>query len=257
MLRIVVLGLSLLLLLAGGALIALGPLLFRMRLVDLATAMDGMQAVAFWLLVGAVGLGLAGLVLAFVGAKHRAGIVAVLLTAAAGMAAGGIHGRDVSREDLPPIWDVQTDWTRPVAFTEATLKARSAAGAVRVRDDALVGEGHGRWSGLPFSQAQAVVYRDIKPLVVKAAPAGAAAAAARAAERMGWRVTTRDIEAGVVEAVFRSPWYELEHDIAVRVVPEGQGSRVDVRAASRLPGHDMGANASLVKQMINEIVLAL
>lgn len=257
MLRIVVLGLSLLLLLAGGALIALGPLLFRMRLVDLVTAMDGMQAVALWMLVGAVGLGLVGLVLAFIGARHRAGIVAVLLTAAAGMAAGSIYGRDVSREDLPPIWDVQTDWSRPVAFTEATLKARAGAGAVRVRDDAMVGDGQGRWTGLPFAQAQAVFYRDIEPLVLKAAPGEVAGAAVRAAERMGWRVTTRDIDGGVVEAVFRSPWYELEHDIAVRVAPEGDGARVDVRATSRLPGHDMGANASLVKQMIDEIVLAL
>lgn len=257
MLRIVVLGLSLLLLLVGGTFLALGPLLFRMRLVDLVTAMDGMQEIAFWLLIGAVGTGLLGLVLAFVGAKHRAGIVAVLLTAAAGMAAGGLYGRDISREDLPPIWDAQTDWNRPVAFTEATLKARAAASAVRVRDDALVGEGHGRWTGLPFSQAQAVVYRDIEPRVLNAPPAAVVAAAVKAAERMGWRVTTRDDDAGVVEAVYSSPWYELEHDIAVRVVPEGQGSRVDVRATSRLPGHDMGANASLVKSMINEIVLAL
>lgn len=257
MLRIVVLGLSLALLIAGGALIALGPLLFRMRLVDLVTAMDGMQQVAFWALVGAIGFGLVGLVLAFVGAKHRAGIVAVLLVAASSMAAGSIYGRDISRGDLPPIWDAQTDWNLPVAFTEATLKARAEAGAVRVRDDAIVGEGLGRWSGLPFSQAQAVVYRDIEPLVMNAPPAAVAEAAAKAAERMGWRVTTRNIDAGVIEAVFRSPWYELEHDVAVRVTAEGQGARVDVRATSRVPGHDMGTNASLVKQMINEIVLAL
>jgi len=257
MLRIVVLGLSVLLLLVAGVLISLGPLLFRMRLVDLGTAMDGMQEAALWALVGAVGFGLVGLVLAFVGARHRAGIVAVLLVAAAGMGAGSIYGRDISRDDLPPIWDAQTDWSRPVAFTEATLKARATAGAVRVRDDAVVGEGQGRWTGLPFSQAQAVVYRDLEPRVLNVAPAAVSAAAVRAAERMGWRVTTQDLEGGVVEAVFRSPWYELEHDVAVRVVPEGQGSRVDVRATSRLPGHDMGANASLVKQMINEIVLAL
>ncbi len=257
MLRIVVLGLSLLLLVVGVALLALGPLFFRMRLVDLATAMDGMQQVALWSLIGAVGLGLVGLVLAFVGAKHRAGIVGVLLVAASGMAAGGVYGRTVSRDDLPPIHDAQTDWSQPVAFTEATLKARAESGAVRVRDDALVPEGNGRWTGLPFSQAQAVVYGDIEPLVLTASPAAVAEAAVRAAERRGWRVTTRDIEGGVVEAVYRSPWYELEHDVAVRVVAEGSGSRIDVRATSRLPGHDMGANASLVKQMIDEIVMAL
>jgi hypothetical protein len=257
MMRIVVLGLSAFLLLAGLALLALGPLFFRMRLVDLPTAMDGMQQLAMWSLVGAVGMGLVGLVLAFVGAKHRAGIVGVLLVAASGMAAGAVYGRNASRGDLPPIHDAQTDWTSPVAFTEATLKARADAGAVRVRDDALVPEGNGRWTGLPFSQAQAVVYGDIEPLVLNATPQMVAEAAVRAAERRGWRVTTRDIDGGVIEAVYRSPWYELEHDVAVRVVAEGSGSRVDVRATSRLPGHDMGANASLVKQMVDEIVMAL
>ena len=73
---------------------------------------------------------------------------------------------------------------------------------------------------------------------------------------MGCTVTVKDLESGVVEAVFRSPYYELEHDIAVRVTPEGAGSRVDVRAVSRVPGHDMGQNAALVKQLIDEIVLA-
>jgi hypothetical protein len=45
--------------------------------------------------------------------------------------------------------------------------------------------------------------------------------------------------------------------VAVRVVMEGQGSRVDIRATSRLPGHDTGENAGLIKQLRNEIVLAL
>ena len=96
---------------------------------------------AGWAMVASACLTLAG-VHGLVWLRDRAAranlMFALLAGGTAGMAAGGIHGRDVSREDLPPIWDVQTDWTRPVAFTEATLKARSAAGAVRVRDDALV-----------------------------------------------------------------------------------------------------------------------
>jgi fatty-acyl-CoA synthase len=76
-------------------------------------------------------------------------------------------------------------------------------------------------------------------------------------ERLGWRGTRTNPDSGVVEGLYRSPWYELIHDVAVRVVMEGQGSRVDIRAVSRLPGHDMGENASLVRQLINEIVLAL
>lgn len=255
--RVTVLVLAVFLLILGGALLALGPLLFRMRLIDLVTAMEGVQLVAFWCLAGAVGLGLLGLVTAFIGSKHRAGIVAVLVTAAAAMGAGSIYGREVSRDDLPPIYDAQTDWSRPVAFTEATLKSRADAGAVKVRDDAIVGEGNGRWTGMSFADAQAAFFKDVKPLLLNAPPADVTAAAARAMERMGWRVTNSDAAAGVVEGVFRSPWYELEHDVAVRVTMEGQGSRVDIRATSRVPGHDMGGNAMLVKELTDEIVLAL
>jgi hypothetical protein len=246
----------LLLVIAVGVLLA-GPMLFRMRLIDLPTAMGSVQQLALYAFIAALGCGVIGLLMSFIGGKHRAGIVAVLVTAAAGMGAGSLFGRSVSRDELPPIHDAQTDWSRPVAFTEATLKSRAAAGAVRVRDDALVAEGEGKWGGKPFSEAQTGFYANIKPLLLDAPVARVAEAAIRAAERIGCTVTTRDLENGVIEAVFRSPWYELEHDVAIRVAAEGAGSRIDVRATSRLPGHDMGANAALVKQFIDEIVMAL
>ncbi len=234
------------------------PFLFRFGVVDLVTAMGVIQEAALWSAVGAIGLGAVGLVLSFIGAKHRAGIVAVLVIAAAGMAAGGLYGRVMQREDLPPIHDVQTDWNLPVAFTEATLKEREKAGAVKVRDDAMIGEGHGRWSGMSFAEAQSKFFDDVKPLVLPASEPDATRAAAKAAERMGWQVTKADPDSGVVEAVYRSAWYELVYDIAIRVFPEDKGgSRVDVRSTSRTAGHDMGENAALVKQFLDELVMAL
>jgi hypothetical protein len=107
----------------------------------------------------------------------------------------------------------------------------------------------------PRREAQTGIYGDVKPLLLKGAPAETTKAAAKALERIGCKVTTTDPEGGVVEGVFATPWYELQHDIAVRVTPNGTGSRVDIRATSRLPGHDMGGNAALVKQLLDEIVL--
>lgn len=257
-LRVALLALALFLLAVGGAMLLAGPMLFRMGLIDLPTARGPFMLATMWVMLGAVMLGLVGLVLAFVGGRHRSGIVAVLVTAAAGMSAGGIYSRAVvSPGDLPPIHDVQTDWSLPIAFTEATLKDRASTAAVRVRDDALVPEGRGRWTGMSFAAAQAALYDDLKPLVLNATPEATTQAAARAMQRLGWQVTRTDPEAGVVEGVYRSPWYELIHDVAVRVVMQGQGSRVDIRSTSRLPGHDMGENAGAVRQLLNEIVLAL
>ena len=252
--RIALLVLAILLVIVSGLIMLSGPMLFRMGLIDLATAMGGVLSAAMWTAVVAAVLGLLGLALAFVGAKHRAGIVAVLVTAVAGMMAGSLFGRNISREDLPPIHDVQTDWNLPLAFTEATLKEREKAGAVRVRDDAVIGEHEGRWSGVSFAKAQADFYGDIKPQLMQGTVASVTAAAAKAAERIGWTVTRTDAEAGVLEAIYRSPWYELVHDVALRVTPDGEGVRVDVRATSRLPGHDMGGNAALVKDLVGELL---
>lgn len=254
-LRVLVLAAAVVLLAAGVGMTFAAPFLFRAGAIDLATAMVSLQQWAMWSALAAAALGLVGLVLAFVGHKHRAGIVAVLVTAAGGMAAGQLYAGRLSRDDLPPIHDVQTDWSLPVAFTEAMLKQRAEAGAVKVRDDAVVGEGEGKWSGTPFAKAQAEFYDDIAPLKIPVAPAEATRAAAKAVERIGGAVTVSEVDAGVVEGVFHTPWYELAHDIAVRVLPDGNGSRVDVRATSRMPGADMGANASLVKQVLDEIVL--
>ena len=256
--RVAVLFVACVLFVASVALMVAAPFLFRWGVVDLPTAMGALQKAAQWSAVGAIALGVIGLVLAFIGHKHRAGIVAVLVTAAAGMAAGGLYGRAMQREDLPPIHDVQTDWNLPVAFTEATLKEREKAGAVKVRDDAMIGEDHGRWSGMSFAEAQGKFFDDVKPLVLQAPEPQVTRAAAKAAERMGWTVTKTDPDSGVVEAVYRSAWYELVYDIAIRVMPETTGgSRVDVRSTSRVAGHDMGENAALVKQFLDEIVMAL
>jgi hypothetical protein len=257
-LRVAILAVAVLLLAVGGAMLLANPMLFRMGLIDLPTARGPFMQWTMWVMLGAVALGLIGLVLAFVTGRHRSGIVAVLVTAAAGMSAGGIYSRTVaSKDELPPIHDAQTDWSNPIAFTEATLKDRATGEAVRVRDDALIPEGNGRWSGQSFAAAQQAFYDDLKPLLLDKTPGAVTQAVVRAMERLGWQVTRQDIESGVVEGVYKSPWYELVHDVAVRVVMEGQGSRVDIRSTSRLPGHDMGENAGAVRQLLNEIVLAL
>ena len=60
-----------------------------------------------------------------------------------------------------------------------------------------------------------------------------------------------------MEAVYHTPWYDLVYDIAVRVTPDGTGSRIDVRSTSRTNDRDMGEGAMQVKQLIDEIALEL
>jgi fatty-acyl-CoA synthase len=201
--------------------------------------------------------GLFGFLLSLLGRTHRGAIVGVLVLVAGGAGAGALFGQKVTRDEFPPIHDVQTDWTLPVAFAERTLQVREAADAVRIRDDAIVPPGEGKWSGKSFAAAQTEFYRDLKPLVVSANAADATVAAANAAKRLGWDVMLSDPPAGVMEAVHHTRWYGLTADISVRVQQESNGSRIDVRSTSRIAGPDMGANAARVKQLLDEIAFAL
>ena len=131
-----------------------GPMLFRMGLSSRNCARFDLQQAAMWVMLGAVGAGPGrARRWRFIGRKHRAGIVAVLRDdrRRAWRRAASTPATS-RRRDLPPINDVQTDWTLPVAFTEAALKEREKAGAVRVRDDAVMPEGNGQWTGMPFAR---------------------------------------------------------------------------------------------------------
>lgn len=256
-LRRAILGLGVILLIVGAALVAAGPFLFRAGAVDLKTATAGMGQAALGSFVAAGLAGLAGFFLSIAGRRQRGAIVGLLVLVAAGIGGGALFGQNVMRSEFPPIYDVQTDWSQPVAFTEKTLQVRRAEEAVRIRDDAVIPEGQGRWSGKPFAAAQAEFYRDLKPLVVNVQPADATVAAANAAQRLGWDVMLSDPQNGIVEAVHHSRWYGLAADISVRVMQEGEGSRIDVRSTSRQAGPDMGANASRVQQLLDEIAFAL
>ncbi|MEQ1607509.1 MAG: DUF1499 domain-containing protein [Hyphomonadaceae bacterium] len=255
--RVVVLALGVVLFAFGIVLLLTGPVLFRMGLVERSFARFELSSVAMYVMAAAGVVGLAGLIYSLAGNKHRGAIVGVLLVVASGIAGGTLYAHAIMKEQLPPINDVQTDWNLPVAFTEKALRQRENAGAIRVRDDAVVPDGNGEWSGLTYAEAQKRFYIDIVPLIVKQRPPEATLAAAEAARRLGWDVMMENPPDGMMEAVYHSPWYDLVYDIAVRIVPEGQGSRIDVRSTSRTNDRDMGESATQVKQLIDEMALQL
>ena len=63
-------------------------------------------------------------------------------------------------------------------------------------------------------------------------------------------VTRRD---GVIEAVARTPIMGFRDDVVIRITPLGQGTRVDMRSASRFGDHDLGSNASRIRSMLEDI----
>jgi uncharacterized protein (DUF1499 family) len=53
--------------------------------------------------------------------------------------------------------------------------------------------------------------------------------------------------------VDRTLLLRLPDDITVRIRPRADGTRIDIRSASRLGHHDFGANAARIRRFLEEV----
>jgi uncharacterized protein (DUF1499 family) len=97
----------------------------------------------------------------------------------------------------------------------------------------------------------------IAPLTLDVDPPEAFALVQKAAANLGWNV----IEAvppggrqgaGRLEAIDRTFALKLPDDITVRIRPRADGSRIDIRSASRVGRHDLGGNARRIRAFLEE-----
>ncbi len=51
----------------------------------------------------------------------------------------------------------------------------------------------------------------------------------------------------------RTPIMGFREDVSIRVVPNGEDSRVDIRSASRYFESDLGSNASRISRFIDDL----
>jgi uncharacterized protein (DUF1499 family) len=144
---------------------------------------------------------------------------------------------------LPPISDITTDTTNPPRFEVLT----------RLRP-----RGRNDYPGLEVAALQRTAYPDIAPLELDAPPKVAYDAALALVTKRKWyigdaRAPTLGRRDGVIEAVARSPIMGFRDDVVIRVTPIGQGARIDMRSASRFGDHDLGANASRIRSLLEDI----
>jgi hypothetical protein len=148
--------------------------------------------------------------------------------------------------DLPAITDVTTDPADPPRFDGAVARRRP-------------GENPTAYPGARFSALQAEAYPEIVPLKLDAAPDDVQIAALQLAAERGWRILDRGAlprgggMTGRIELLDRTPVLGLADDIVVRIRPEGTGSRVDMRSASRIGTHDLGRNADRVRDFLRDL----
>ena len=62
---------------------------------------------------------------------------------------------------------------------------------------------------------------------------------------------------GRIEAMARTPIMGFREDVSIRITPDGEGSRVDIRSPSRYFDSDLGSNAARVTKLIEDINAAV
>lgn len=156
-------------------------------------------------------LGLAGAILGVIALFRRAGVARSLFAVVLGTSVAAIPAAAYVRaRSVPPINDISTDPNES-------------------------------------SDAQRSAYPDIRPLRLAVAPDIAFERAKGAMEEAGWQVVREDPSAGRIEAVATTFWFGFKDDVVVRITAEGAASRIDVRSKSRVGRSDLGTNAQRIR----------
>ncbi len=145
---------------------------------------------------------------------------------------------------LPPINDITTDPYDPPRLDAAErLRTRFANPTA--------------YPGLAVYQRQTAAYPDVAPLSLDVPPKVGYDTVYAVVTKRKWAIVDarapqpgRD---GIIEAVARTPIMGFRDDVVIRVRPEGAGSRIDARSASRYGFHDFGDNARRLINLLNDI----
>jgi hypothetical protein len=150
---------------------------------------------------------------------------------------------------LPRLTDVSTDPANPPPFV-AVLRDRGPQDAPVLRPDAA-------------SVAEQVeAYPDIVARHYPVSTARVYLEARTIVDQRGWTVLS-DVPpsdndpTGSIEAVAQTLVFGFRQDVAIRVTAEGDGSRVDMRSASRSTAHDLGSDAQRVRRFFQDLDTAL
>ena len=151
---------------------------------------------------------------------------------------------------LPAIHDITTDPIDPPRF-EALARLRSGEGA----NSAV-------YAGLYSAEQQRLAYPDIETVELEVPPQRAYDVTLALIAKRKWLVIDErppqpPRRIGRIEAVARTPIMGFREDVSIRVTPDGDDSRVDIRSSSRYFESDLGSNAARVTKLIDDINTAV
>jgi hypothetical protein len=147
---------------------------------------------------------------------------------------------------LPKIHDITTDPIDPPRF-EALARLRAGEGA----NSAV-------YAGLYSAEQQRTAYPDIDTVALEIPVQRAYELTLQLVNKRKWLVIDErppqlPRRIGRIEAVARTPIMGFREDVSIRVTPDGEDSRVDIRSSSRYFEGDLGSNAARVAKLIEDI----
>jgi uncharacterized protein (DUF1499 family) len=147
---------------------------------------------------------------------------------------------------LPPIHDITTDPINPPRF-DALARLRTDEGT----NTAV-------YAGLYSAELQRQAYPDIEPVDLETPVQRAYQITLQLVNRRKWLVIDERAPQpprliGHIEAVARTPIMGFREDVSIRITPDGDDSRVDIRSSSRYFESDLGSNAARVSKLIDDI----
>jgi hypothetical protein len=151
---------------------------------------------------------------------------------------------------LPAIHDITTDPIDPPRF--------EALAALRTGD----GTNTAVYAGLYSAEQQRLAYPDIETVELDVPAQRAYEVTRQLITRRKWLVIDErppqpPRRVGRIEAVARTPIMGFREDVSIRVTADGEGSRVDIRSASRYFESDLGSNAARISKLIDDINAAV
>jgi uncharacterized protein (DUF1499 family) len=147
---------------------------------------------------------------------------------------------------LPPIHDITTDPIDPPRF-EALARLRTGDGTNTAA-----------YAGLYSAEQQRRAYPDVETVELEVPVQRAFEVTMQLVNKRKWVVIDQRSpqpprRIGRIEAVARTPIMGLREDVSIRVTPDGEGSRVDIRSSSRYFESDLGSNAARITSLIDDI----
>ena len=147
---------------------------------------------------------------------------------------------------LPRLYDVTTDPIDPPRF-EALARLRTGEGT-----------NPAAYAGLATAERQRIAYPDIETVELEVPADRAYEMTLRLVNRRKWlvidaRAPQPPRNVGRIEAVARTPIMGFREDVSIRVTPDDEDSRIDIRSASRYFDTDLGSNTARVRKLIEDL----